>query len=149
MRKIRQGAVLLVAACLAPLAVAQSAMPRMELTAGFYRIEAEVAAAPETRMTGLMRRNSMAENHGMLFVFPTRERHCMWMQNTWIPLSVAFLDDSGAIINIRDMAPQTETSHCADAPARFALEMNQSWFARKGIRPGMKIGNIDKAPPPQ
>jgi uncharacterized membrane protein (UPF0127 family) len=140
----------LLGVCLvAEIALAQSGMPRLALQAGFYRIEAEVAAHDATRMQGLMHRASMPESHGMLFVFPTTDRHCMWMKNTLIPLSVAFLDDSGKIINIRDMTPQTQTSHCADAPARFALEMNQGWFAQKGIRPGMKIGNTDKAPQPQ
>jgi uncharacterized membrane protein (UPF0127 family) len=126
-----------------------SAMPRLELRAGFYRIEAEVAANQEDRMRGLMQRERMAANQGMLFVFPQVARHCMWMKNTRLPLSVAFLDEAGRIINIRDMQPQTETSHCADAPARFALEMNQGWFAGKGITPGMGIDGVTAAPAPR
>jgi uncharacterized membrane protein (UPF0127 family) len=125
------------------------AMPRLELKAGFYRVEAEVAANQEDRMRGLMQRSRMAAHQGMLFVFPQTERHCMWMKNTLIPLSVAFLDEAGSIINIRDMRPQTEVSHCADAPARFALEMNRGWFADKGVKPGMRILGLDKAPAPQ
>ena len=73
----------------------------------------------------------------------------MWMKNTYVPLSVAFLDESGAILNIADMQPQTEQSHCSSGPARYALEMNQGWFAQKGIKPGAKIGGLDKAPAPR
>ncbi len=124
-------------------------MPLIDLTAGFHRIEAEVAANQANRQRGLMMRERMATNHGMLFVFPQTERHCMWMRNTLLPLSVAFLDDQGRILNIEDMQPQTENNHCAVAPARFALEMNRGWFAGKGIKPGQRIGGLEKAPAPQ
>ena len=130
-------------------APANAQMPRIELTAGFHRIEAEVAADQASRMQGLMMRKSMAANQGMLFVFPQAERHCMWMRNTFLPLSVAFLDAEGRILNIEDMEPQTEDNHCATAPARFALEMNKGWFAGKGIKPGQRIGGIEKSPRPQ
>ncbi|MEY3202287.1 MAG: hypothetical protein RIR70_1837, partial [Pseudomonadota bacterium] len=102
---------------------AQAAGSLIELSAGMYRIEAEVAADPPSRETGLMNRESMPPSHGMLFVFPFLATHCMWMRNTLLPLSVAFLDDEGRIINIADMKPQTETNHCAARPARYALEM--------------------------
>ena len=128
---------------------AQTPMPRMELTAGFYRIEAEVAANQTNRMQGLMHRRSMQPNEGMIFVFTQEERHCMWMRNTFLPLSVAFLDSEGRILNIENMEPQTEDNHCAAAPARFALEMNKGWFAGKGIKPGQRIGGIEKSPRPQ
>jgi uncharacterized membrane protein (UPF0127 family) len=130
-------------------AQAQTPMPRMELTAGFHRIEAEVAANQKNRMQGLMHRRSMQPNEGMIFVFTQDERHCMWMRNTFLPLSVAFLDAEGRILNIEDMEPQTEDNHCAAAPARFALEMNKGWFAAKGIKPGQRIGGIEKSPRPQ
>lgn len=141
----------------APFAAAQStqaarqqaALPRLELTVGFYRIAAEVAATPETRQIGLMGRRKMAAHEGMLFVFPQAARHCMWMKNTLLPLSVAFLDDGGRVINIRDMKPQREESHCADAPARFALEMNQGWFAAKGIVAGDEIKGVERAMRPR
>jgi uncharacterized membrane protein (UPF0127 family) len=123
-------------------AQAQSGMPRTELSAGMYRIEAEVAATQENRMTGLMQRRSMPANQGMLFVFTQPQRHCMWMKNTLLPLSVAFLDDEGRILNVEDMQPQTEDNHCAARPARFALEMNLGWFRQKGIRPGQKIDGV-------
>jgi uncharacterized membrane protein (UPF0127 family) len=124
-------------------------MPRMELTAGFHRIEAEVAADQSNRMQGLMQRRAMGGNQGMLFVFPQAERHCMWMRNTFLPLSVAFLDEEGRILNIEDMQPQTEDNHCAAGPARFALEMNIGWFATKGLKAGTRIGGIERAPRPR
>mgnify|MGYP002137451206 FL=1 len=136
-------------ALLAATAHAQTSMPRMDLTAGFYRINAEVAANQKNRMQGLMHRRAMQTNEGMLFVFPQEDRHCMWMRNTFLPLSVAFLDAEGEILNIEDMEPQTEDNHCAAAPARFALEMNKGWFAGKGIKPGQRIGGVDKSPRPQ
>ena len=128
---------------------ASAEMPRMELSVGFHRIEAEVAANQENRALGLMHRKSMGSNQGMLFVFPVAARHCMWMRNTLIPLAVAFLDDEGRIINVEEMKPQTENNHCAAAPARFALEMNKGWFAAKGIQNGMRIGGVEKSPRPQ
>lgn len=129
-------------------AQALAQMPRIELSAGFYRIEAEVAANQADRMQGLMQRRSMPANQGMLFVFPKAERHCMWMRNTLLPLSVAFLDEQGRILNIEDMKPQTDTSHCAAEAARFALEMNVGWFAGKGLKAGQRINGVDKSPQP-
>lgn len=123
-------------------------MPRMELAVGFHRIEVEVAADQTDRMQGLMQRRVMATNQGMLFVFPQTERHCMWMRNTFLPLSVAFLDEQGYILNIEEMKPQTEDNHCAAGLARFALEMNSGWFASKGLKPGVRISGIEKAPRP-
>lgn len=127
----------------------QAEMPRAELTASFYRINAEIAADQDNRSQGLMFRESLAANQGMVFVFPRPDRHCMWMRNTLIPLSVAFLDEQGKILNIEDMQPRTETSHCASGPARFALEMNLGWFAKKGLKPGLRIGGIEHLPAPQ
>ena len=129
--------------------LARAEMPLMELTASFHRIEAEVAANQANRMHGLMLRKSLATNQGMLFVFPEVHRHCMWMRNTVLPLSVAFLDDDGRILNIEDMQPQTDTSHCAVSPARFALEMNLGWFSGKGLKPGLRIGGLEKSPRPE
>ena len=128
---------------------AQVAMPVVELSAGMYRIEAEVAANDQNRQTGLMNRKTMPAQRGMLFVFPQERPHCMWMRNTLIPLSVAFIDAEGYIINIENMQPQTEDNHCAKVPARFALEMNEGWFAQRGIKPGFRLQGIDKAPRPQ
>lgn len=128
---------------------ARAEMPSIELTAGMYRIEAEVAADQASRMQGLMHRKRMPAHHGMLFVFPDLNTHCMWMRNTLLPLSVAFLDEQGSIINIEDMQPQTEDNHCARRPARYALEMNLGWFRERGLKAGSRLGGIERAPRPQ
>lgn len=129
----------------ATLAGAQG-LPSIDLAAGFHRIEAEVAHTPETRARGLMHRREMAPQRGMLFVFTYEGPHCMWMKNTLLPLAVAFLDAEGRIINIEEMRPQTETNHCAARPARYALEMNAGWFAQRGLKPGDRIGGVERAP---
>ena len=114
----------------------------VQLSAGMHSIRAEVAADFSTRARGLMHRASMPANSGMLFIFDEPAIHCMWMKNTLIPLSVAFLDDAGTVINIADMQPHSEQSHCAARQARYALEMNRGWFAARGIKPGMRLGGI-------
>jgi hypothetical protein len=129
----------------AALAAAQG-LPVMELQAGFHRIEAEVAHTPQARIQGLMQRREMPQQRGMLFVFPETEQHCMWMKNTYLPLAVAFLDDAGRIINVAEMQPGSEDNHCAARPARYALEMNQGWFSRRGLKSGDAIGGIGRAP---
>ena len=116
--------------------------PVAQLNAGMHLIRAEVVSDPGTRAQGLMYRKSMAQNAGMLFIFDEAAVHCMWMKNTLIPLSVAFIDDRGAIVNIADMEPQTEASHCAAQPVRYALEMNRGWFAARGVKPGSRLGGI-------
>ncbi len=122
-------------------------MPVVTLSAGMYLVRAEVAFTDEGRMQGLMFRKSLGPNQGMLFMFTEDDRHCMWMKNTLIPLSVAFIDAKGRIVSIHEMEPQTETSHCAAAPARYALEMSKGWFKSKGISAGSELRGIDKAPP--
>ena len=116
--------------------------PVAQLKAGMHLIRAEVVSEPGTRAEGLMYRKNMAQNAGMLFIFDEPQVHCMWMKNTLIPLSVAFIDDRGAIVNIADMEPQTENSHCAAQPVRYALEMNRGWFAARGVKPGSRLGGI-------
>ncbi len=117
------------------------------LSAGIHLIRAEVAATPSERARGLMQRQQMGANQGMVFLFDQPAAQCMWMKNTLIPLSVAFIADDGRILNIEDMAPQTEDNHCAKKPARFALEMNRGWFSRHGISAGMKISGLPKPAP--
>jgi len=123
---------------------AHAELPTVQLSAGMHLIRAEVAADFGSRMQGLMHRKSLATNAGMLFIFDEAAVQCMWMKNTLIPLSVAFIDEAGAILNIADMQPHSEQSHCATGPARFALEMDQGWFAKRGIKPGTKLGGLDK-----
>jgi hypothetical protein len=121
-------------------------LPVAELKAGLHLIRAEVAADFSSRGRGLMFRKSLAPNAGMLFIFEAASIHCMWMKNTYIPLSVAFLDEQGTIVSISDMQPQSEQTHCAAMPALYALEMEQGWFSKRGIKPGMKLAGLDKLP---
>jgi len=124
----------------------QPQLPLLELFAGMHRIEAEVAATPESRQTGMMLRTIMAPQRGMLFVFSEAGNQCMWMRNTLLPLSVAFLDEKGRIINVEDMQPKTDANHCSAKPARYALEMNLGWFRSRGLGAGFSITGIEKAP---
>ena len=119
----------------------QMNLPRIEITAGMHRIEAQVAASPQERQTGLMHRKEMPAHEGMLFVFEQPATQCFWMKNTLLPLTAAFVADDGTIVNLADMKPQTEDSHCSAKPVRYVLEMNQGWFAQKGIKPGIKLVN--------
>ncbi len=114
-------------------------LPTVTLTAGMHLIQAEVASNPEQRGIGLMHRPSMGANEGMLFVFESESQQCFWMKNTLLPLSIAFLGEDGRVVNIEDMAPQTLGGHCSAKPVRFALEMNQGWFAKRGVKAGSRI----------
>jgi uncharacterized membrane protein (UPF0127 family) len=113
-----------------------------QLSAGMHLIKAEVAAAELEREQGLMFREKMAPNAGMVFVFDRPATECMWMKNTLLPLSVAFIDANGRILNIEDMKPQTLESHCSKGPALYALEMNLGWFKQKNIKPGSTIEGL-------
>jgi hypothetical protein len=137
---------ILLALIVAAAAPAFAQLPTVELNAGIHLIRAEVANTFESRAQGLMYRKYLGPNEGMLFVFPLAETHCMWMKNTLIPLSVAFMDAQGKIVTIAEMQPQTETSHCAAAPAKFALEMSGGWFAKKGLKAGATLLGVTKAP---
>ncbi|MBS0445613.1 MAG: DUF192 domain-containing protein [Proteobacteria bacterium] len=111
----------------------------IQLTAGMHLIHAEVARSAEEREIGLMFRTSMAPNDGMLFVFERPGQQCFWMKNTLIPLSVAFVADDGSIVNIEAMKPQTLDGHCSEKEVRYVLEMNDGWFAKRGIKAGFKL----------
>ena len=121
----------------------QPKLDTITLSAGMHNIRAEVARTPMQTQTGMMFRREMAQHEGMLFVFDSVERRCFWMKNTLLPLSIAFIADDGRVVSLADMQPQTEESHCSAEPVRFALEMNQGWFAKRGIKPGFKL----KGPP--
>ncbi|MRD48433.1 DUF192 domain-containing protein [Caenimonas koreensis DSM 17982] len=118
---------------------AQMNLPRVQLAAGMHRIDAQVAQTGDQRMTGLMFRKEMPKHEGMLFVFEYPSQQCFWMRNTLLPLSIAFVADDGTIVNIDEMKPQTDDSHCSLKPVRYVLEMNTGWFARKGIKAGAKL----------
>ena len=146
MRK-RSFAAALIGAGLFASGSACAQMPVTTLSAGIHLIRAEVAFTSESRAQGLMFRRALGPSEGMLFVFPQSDVHCMWMRNTLIPLSVAFLDEQGRIINVEEMLPQTEDNHCAAKQAKYALEMSAGWFKSKGLDAGMRLSGIDHAPP--
>ena len=133
-----------------PAALAQDPqmdLPRVKLAAGMHQIDAQVAANNAQRAMGLMHRKEMPQHEGMLFVFEQASVQCFWMKNTLLPLSAAFVADDGTIVNIEDMKPQTTDSHCSQKPVRYVLEMNQGWFAKKGIKPGARLaGRPFKSP---
>ncbi|GAA4345193.1 hypothetical protein GCM10023165_29000 [Variovorax defluvii] len=105
-----------------------------------YQIDAQVARTPQQQQVGLMFRKEMPQNEGMIFVFDRPGTQCFWMRNTLLPLTAAFVADDGRIVNLADMRPMTDDSHCSEEPVRFVLEMNQGWFARKNIKKGAKLG---------
>lgn len=125
-----------------PFATAQGQpqlnLPVVQLSAGMHGIRAQVATGFNV-YTGLMYRREMPQHEGMLFVYDAPAVHCFYMRNTYLPLSIAFIADDGTIVNMRDMQPLTEDSHCAAKPVRYALEMHQGWFAKRGIKPGFKL----------
>lgn len=133
---------LTLAACVANAQDAPQQLRSIPLTAGMHVIQAEVAITPEQRAIGLMHRKTMQANSAMLFVFEEAQQQCFWMRNTLLPLSIAFLADDGKVVNIADMKPLDETSHCSAKPVRYALEMNQGWFAKHGIKAGSKVGGL-------
>jgi len=128
--------------CCAALTSAQDGpqkLAQVRLNAGIHNINAELASTPQQREIGLMFRTAMPANDGMLFAFEQPGQQCFWMRNTLIPLSVAFLGDDGSVVNIDEMKPQTLDSHCSAKPVRFVLEMNEGWFAKRGIKAGSRL----------
>lgn len=126
-------------------AMAQDAAPQMnlrriDLTAGMYRIDTQLAQTPQQREIGLMFRKEMPQQEGMLFIFEVPGVQCFWMRNTILPLTAAFVADDGTIVNLADMKPMSEDSHCSAKPVRYVLEMNQGWFDKRGIKAGAKLG---------
>ncbi|MFC4297856.1 DUF192 domain-containing protein [Castellaniella hirudinis] len=120
-------------------AAAQPPLPAVTLRVGAHAVQAEHAATPETLREGLMHRTTMAADAGMLFELGAPDIHCFWMKNTLIPLSIAFIDQDGRIIDIQDMQPRSLDPHCPPTPITQALEMNQGWFTRAGVRVGERV----------
>ena len=127
----------------------QPRLPTVDLRAGMHTIKAELAVTPEQQMTGMMFRREMNGNEGMLFVADDKSTRCFWMKNTLVPLSIAFIDDDGTIVNLADMQPLDEHSHCAKAPVRYALEMPRGWFDKRGVKAGFKLGGQPFGSPPR
>ena len=118
----------------------QMNLQRTQLSAGMHLLDVQLALTPEQRQIGLMWRKEMPQHEGMLFVFEQAATQCFWMRNTLLPLTAAFVDDDGTIVNLADMKPQNDDSHCSTKPVRFVLEMNQGWFAKRNIKAGYKLG---------
>ena len=147
-KKYLKHAFAVVSLCLLAVA-ARAEMPEIALALDGHKLTAEVAHTDADRALGLMHRRMLPENRGMLFVFPYTAQQSFWMMNTHISLSIAFIDEHGAIVNIADMKPLTTDPHPSAKPAKYALEMNQGWFAKRGIKAGAKIEGLKNAPPPQ
>lgn len=141
-------ACLLASACAVDAAAATTdpPLPMIRLIIGRHNLTAEVAATAEQRATGLMHRFSLRPDHGMIFVFERSEPLNFWMKNTFIPLSIAFIDSDGRILNIDDMAPQTENTHLSNGPARYALEMRKGWFRERNIVAGDRVSGLPQPP---
>jgi len=137
---------LLYALLFATCAAAQN--PELTLSIAGQKLRAEVAATHDSRIQGLMHREQLPENRGMLFVYPEAETQQMWMLNTLIPLSVAFIGRDGRILNIRDMEPQSVEIHASKGAAAYSLEMNRGWFSKRGIGPGARVEGLEAAPEP-
>lgn len=116
----------------------------LALHIGPHVFQVEVAATPHERAQGLMGRTYLATDGGMLFVFNRPGRHCFWMRDTPLPLSIAFIDATGDIIRLADMEPRTETPHCPSTDIRYALEVRQGEFQRRGIRPHAQVNGLPK-----
>ncbi|TYP62440.1 DUF192 domain-containing protein [Stutzerimonas stutzeri] len=123
-------------------AIVHASEPLLGLQVGGARIEAEYARSPAERERGLMERTEMAADHGMLFRFDDFRRHCLWMKNTPLPLSAAFMDEQGRIVDVIDLEPLSKAIRCSSEPARYALEVNQGWFERNGIEVGEQVRGI-------
>ncbi len=119
-----------------PASIAAGDLPVRTLTIRDQKLTVEVASTGETRATGLMNRFSLRQDYGMLFVFEAPQPLAFYMRNTYIPLSIAFIDPQGRILNIEDMQPKDESTHWSKGPALYAIEMRQGWFAAKGIGAG-------------
>jgi len=117
----------------------QTQLQRATLNAGMHLIQVQLAQDFEQRQIGLMWRKEMPQNEGMLFIFEQPSIQCFWMRNTLLPLTAAFVADDGTIVNLLDMKPMNDDSHCSKKPVRFVLEMNLAWFAKRNIQAGFKL----------
>ncbi len=132
----------LLSSLVALVGLANASEPRLALQVGEATLQAEYARTPAERERGLMERTELAEDHGMLFRFDAFRQHCLWMKNTPLPLSAAFMDEQGRIVDLIDLEPHSTAIRCSKAPARYALEMNRGWFALNGVELGEQVQGI-------
>jgi len=137
-------ALLLPLIALVVTSMARAGEPSLDLRVGDARLKAEYARTPDERERGLMERTEMPADHGMLFRFDDFRRHCLWMKNTPLPLSAAFMDESGRIVDIIDLEPLSTAIRCSREPGRYALEVNQGWFDRHQSGIGDQVSGIPK-----
>ncbi len=122
-------------------------LPTTTISIKGHTLTAELATTPATRACGLSHRDELPKNHGMLFIYPDSRPISFWMKDTIIPLSIAFLDDSGQIFSIQDMTPmQTDREYQSPRPASYAIEVNQGWFSRHGCRRLSDHGRLEASP---
>ncbi|MDA8129500.1 MAG: DUF192 domain-containing protein [Betaproteobacteria bacterium] len=133
-------------ALLAPSALASAAggTASLPLHIGPHVFHVEVAATAQQRQHGLMGRTHLAADGGMLFVFEQPGRYCFWMRDTPLPLTIAFIDAAGRIAGIDDMQPRSEASHCPSVKIRYALEVRQGEFRRRGIRAPAQVSGLPR-----
>lgn len=117
----------------------EAGLPVVTIEVGGRRLRAEVASTPAQLSRGLMYRRKVGTDAGMLFVYEQEETLSFWMKNTFVPLSIAFIDADHRIVDVQDMAPQTTSPHRSAARARYALEVNRGWFERHGVGVGAKV----------
>lgn len=120
---------------------AQADQPLL-LRLGEHELQAEYAVTADERQRGLMERTELAADSGMLFRFDEVRRHCLWMKDTPLPLSAAFFDEDGVVVDVLDLEPLSTEIRCSKRPARYVLEMNQGWFAERGIGRGARLDGI-------
>lgn len=117
-------------------------LPSVWVRIGETQVRVSLALTPQQRQRGYMHYRSIGDTEGMLFVFDSHRRSCMWMRNTLVPLTVAWLTDGGAIVNTADMQPLSEKSHCSAKPVRLALEMRRGWFAERELAQGAVLEGL-------
>ena len=138
----RAGALALLLLCGTASAAATDA--NLPLRIGPHVFQVELAATPQQRQRGLMGRTHLPADGGMLFVFEQAGRHCFWMRDTPLPLSIAFIDSAGRIASFADMQPRTETLHCPTTDTRYALEIRQGEFQRRGIKARAQVDGLPR-----
>ncbi|MDI9335609.1 MAG: DUF192 domain-containing protein [Gammaproteobacteria bacterium] len=121
----------------------QIGLPTKTLQLGANLLRVQIANTDEQRGMGLMFRQNLPTNEGMLFVFPVKSMQCFWMKNTYLPLSLAFISDSGTIVQIEDMTPMSTQSHCSREPVKYVLEVNRGWFHQKWVKNGSQVKGLD------
>ena len=120
-----------------------SRLPTTRVSIGSQSFNLEIAYRPEDQETGLMNRKSMADDHGMIFVFPAERNLTFWMKNTLIPLDIIYADRGGRVVSVKQMKPLDETGVPSDGPVMYAIELNAGAAARVGVKAGDQLAIPD------